>query len=254
MYDGQGGDKNTRVGDACEMTEEENILKMIVEKESWEEIIYYIVNVQNIDPWNVDLVKLSDSFLKFIRDVKDLDFRIPAKIVFVAAILLRFKADYLSLFEEKDDEIDEMLKEHKPFEELGIDPKLIQLGYPMKRIPKRQITLDELVDALKKAMVVESKKTERRKLWKSQLQSRVVIEEEDITVRIEKIMKSIDELMEKLHTDKLEFKDILQEWKRDKIVSYLIPILHLEHNKKITTEQLEFFKEIWIRRKREIES
>ena len=57
---------------------------MIVEKESWEEIIYYIVNVQNIDPWNVDLVKLTDNFLKFIKAAKDLDFRIPAKIVFIA--------------------------------------------------------------------------------------------------------------------------------------------------------------------------
>lgn len=234
------------------MTEEENILKMIVEKESWEEIIYYIVNVQNIDPWNVDLVKLTDSFIKFIKAAKDLDFRIPAKIVFVATILLRFKAGYLSLFEEKEDEIDEMLKEQKPFEELGIDPKLIQLGYPMKRIPKRQVTLEELVGALKKAMIVEQKKTERRVLWKSQLESRVIIEEENIEVRIEKIMNSIDELMEKLHTDKLEFKDIIKEWKRDKIISYLIPILHLDHNRKITTEQLEFFKEIYIIKKNKI--
>ncbi len=230
------------------MTEEENILKMIIEKESWEEIIYYIVNVQNLDPWNVDLVKLADSFLKFIRDIKDLDFRIPAKIVFIAAILLRLKADYLSIFEEKESEIQEVLKEQKPFEELGIDPKLIQLGYPMKRIPKRQITLEELVDALKKALVVEKKKTERRRLWRTQLQSQVITEEEDITVRIEKLMGDIDSLMETLHKDKLEFKEIVKDWKRDKIVASLIPVLHLEQNQKITTEQQEFFKEIWIKK------
>jgi len=231
------------------MTEEQNILKIIIEKENWEEIIYYIVNVQNIDPWNVDLVKLSDSFLKFIKATEDIDFRIPAKIVFVAAILLRLKADYLSIFEEKEDDIDEMLKEQKPFEELGIDPKLIQLGYPMKRIPKRQITLEELMSALKKAMVVEKKKTERRQLWQYKLQTAVAVEEEDITVRIERLMKNIDELMEKLNKDKLEFKDIVKDWKRDKIVSHLIPLLHLEQNQKITTEQLEFFKEIFISKK-----
>ncbi len=228
------------------MTDEQDILKMIIEKESWEEIIYYIVNVQNIDPWNVDLTKLSSSFMKFVNGVKELDFRIPAKIVFVAAILLRLKADYLSLFEDKD--VDEMLKEPKPFEELGIDPKLIQLGYPMKRIPKRQITLDELMEALKKALVVDNRKTERRRLWKTRLESTIVAEEEDITVRIENIMKNIDELMVKLNKDKLEFKDIVKEWKRDKIVSHLIPILHLEQSQKIDTEQLEFFKELYIKK------
>ena len=231
------------------MTDEQDILKVIIEKESWEEIIYYIVNVQNIDPWNVDLTKLSDSFMKFVNGVKELDFRIPAKIVFIAAILLRLKADYLSFFEDRDEDVDEMLKEPKPFEELGIDPKLIQLGYPMKRIPKRQITLDELMEALKKALVVDKRKEDRKKLWKARLESTVVAEEEDITVRIETIMKNIDELMEKLNKDKLEFKEIVKEWKRDKIVSSLIPLLHLEQSKQITTEQLEFFKEIWIRKK-----
>jgi len=230
------------------MTEEQNILKMIIEKENWEDIIYYIVNVQNIDPWNVDLVKLSENFLKFIKSVEELDFRIPAKIVFVAAILLRLKADYLSIFEEKEEDIEGMLREPKPFEELGIDPKLIQLGYPMKRIPKRQITLDELMDALKKAMVIEKKKTDRRQLWQEKLQTAVVVEEEDITVRIERLMNNIDELMGKLNKDKLEFKEIVKEWKRDKIVSNLIPLLHLEQSKKITTEQLEFFKDLWIKK------
>jgi len=228
------------------MTEDQDLLKMIIEKENWEDIIYYIVNVQNLDPWNVDLVKLTDGFLKFIRGTEELDFRIPAKIVFVAAILLRLKADYLSIFEEKEDEIDDMLREQKPFEELGIDPKLIQLGYPMKRIPKRQITLDELMLALKKALVVDKKKTERRQLWQEKLQTAVAVEEEDITVRIEKLMNNIDELMGKLNKDKLEFKEIVKEWKRDKIVSNLIPLLHLEQNQKITTEQLEFFKDLWI--------
>jgi chromatin segregation and condensation protein Rec8/ScpA/Scc1 (kleisin family) len=86
------------------MTEEENILKIIIEKQSWEEIIYYVVNVENLDPWNIDLVKLTNGFLKFLHEAKELDFRIPAKIVFVAAILLRLKSNYLSIFEEEEPE------------------------------------------------------------------------------------------------------------------------------------------------------
>jgi chromatin segregation and condensation protein Rec8/ScpA/Scc1 (kleisin family) len=232
------------------MNQEENILKTIIEKESWEDVIYYIVSLENLNPWDVDLVKLVDGFLKFINSVKELDFRIPAKIVFVAAILLRLKADYLSIFEEKESEIDEMLKESRPFEELGIDPKLVQLGYPMKRIPKRQVTLDELIGALKKALTVREKKEVRGTMLRERLEANVVFEE-DITVRIEKVMKKIDDLIEKQKKDKIDFKQVVGKWSRDQIVDNFVPMLHLEQNQKIITEQNEFFKEIYISKRNE---
>jgi segregation and condensation protein A len=223
------------------MTEEENILQMIIQKESWEEVIYYIVSLEKLDPWDVDLVKLTDSFLKFIRSVEELDFRIPAKIVFVAAVLLRLKADYLSFFEEKEEVLEEA---QKPFVDLGIDPNLIQLGYPIKRIPKRQVTLEELIYALKKALAVRERKIERKRIWQAQLQAE--IGEEDISKRIDEMLKEIDELMKKLKKTKLEFRRIVKKWNRDQIVDKFVPLLHLEQNQKIQTEQEDYFKEIFI--------
>ena len=88
--------------EAQQKSEEENILKTIIEKESWEDVIYYIVSLEQLNPWDVNLVKLTGSFIKFIKNAGDLDFRIPAKIVFIAAVLLRLKADYLSIFEEEE--------------------------------------------------------------------------------------------------------------------------------------------------------
>jgi len=223
------------------MNQEENILKMIIERQSWEEVLYQIVSIENINPWDVDLIKLTDSFLGYIKKMEQLDFRIPAKIVFVSAVLLRLKADYLSIFEEEET-LEEVAQ--KPFVDLGIDPNLIQLGLPMKRIPKRQVTLDELVIALKKALTVRVKREIRRRVWREQLQANIV--EEDITVRIESMMKQIDELMEKLKKDKLQFKQIVHKWNREQIVENFIPLLHLEHSQKIKTEQEDFFKEIYI--------
>lgn len=232
------------------MSEEENILKTIIEKESWEEVIYYIVSLEGINPWDVDLVKLTDSFLRFAKSVEELDFRIPAKVVFVAAILLRLKADYLSIFEEEKME-EGILKEQKPFAELGIDPNLVQLGYPMKRVPKRQVTLDELIVALKKALAVRERKTERVRVVRQQLAD-VGMVEEDITKRTDAILKEVDELMKKLNTDKVEFSRIVKEWKKDKIVSKFVPLLHLENDQKIICEQEDYFKEIYISKKTEI--
>lgn len=219
-------------------------MKMIIEKESWEEIIYQIVSLEKIDPWDVDLVKLTEGFLRFIRPVEQLDFRIPAKIVFVAAILLRLKSDYLSIFEEQS-AVEEVLEQEKPFIDLGIDPNLVKLGVPIKRIPKRQVTLDELIFALKAAVTVRERKVERTHRIRARLRAELRAEE-DISKRIEKVMADIERRMQGAHADKLTFRDLVGKWEREAVVNSFIPILHLEKNQKITTEQEEFFKEIYI--------
>ncbi len=237
-----------KIEEETKQDETQNILKTILEKESWEDVIYYIVSVENIDPWNVDLVKLSEGFLRFVRSVKELDFRIPAKIVFVSAILLKLKADYLSIFEEEESAAEQMLKESKPFEELGIDPNLVQLGYPMKRIPKRQVTLEELMTALKAATKVKERRDIRRRLWKERVEENIDVGE-GIEQRIERIMGSIENLLAKAESEKVAFKEIVKEWKRDKIVEHFVPVLHLEQDQKIETEQQDFFKEIFVKKK-----
>lgn len=224
------------------MVEEENILQLIIQKENWEEVIYHIVSIENLDPWNIDLVRLTSSFLTYINKMEEIDFRIPAKIVFVVAILLRLKADYLSIFQEEEG-FEEVAKE-QPFVDLGIDPNLIKLGVPMKRVPKRQVSLNELITALKKALTVRERRTEKRRVWRTRLQAG--IGEEDITKKIEKMMDEIDEMMGRLKAEKLKFRQIVKKWNREEIVEHLVPLLHLEQNKKVKTEQEEFFKEIYI--------
>jgi len=228
------------------LSEEENILKLILEKESWEEIIYHIVSLEQLDPWDVDLVKLTSSFLKFINSVQELDFRIPAKIVFIAAVLLRLKSDYLSMFEEQT-AMEEAVEKQKEMVDLGVDPNLIKLGLPMKRIPKRQVTIDELVTALRKALTVREKKVVRHRLWKQRVQLELPTEE-DITERIEKMMLDIEAALAKSKKDSVKFKDLV-EWNREKVVERFIPLLHLEQSMKVRTDQEEFFKEIYIQRR-----
>lgn len=225
-----------------EIKSEENLIKLIIEKENWEEVIYQIVSLENLNPWDIDLVKLAETFLKYISNIEELDFRIPAKIVFVAAILLRLKADYLSIFEEE--ETVEEIAQKSPFVDIGIDPNLIHLGLPMKRMPKRQISLDELMNALNKALKVKEKRVERRMIWEQRLEAQIT--EEDITNRIEKMMGEIEDLMKKMKDEKVTFSQVVKKWKRDEIVSRFIPLLHLEQDQKIETMQEDFFKEIFI--------
>jgi chromatin segregation and condensation protein Rec8/ScpA/Scc1 (kleisin family) len=179
-----------------------------------------------------------------MKRIEELDFRVPARVVFVAAVLLRLKADYLSIFEEE--ETIEQIAQQQPVD-LGIDPNLVQLGLPMRRIPKRQITLDELIVALRKAITVREKKVERRRIWRERLALQVT--EEDITKRIEEMMHEIDELMNKMKSEKVGFSQIVKKWERKRIVEKFVPLLHLENDRKIETEQEDYFKEIWIKKR-----
>ena len=60
--------------------EEQNLLEMIIKEQSWEELIYNIVSYEGLDPWDIDIIELTNSFLKYIEGMETLDFRIPAKV------------------------------------------------------------------------------------------------------------------------------------------------------------------------------
>jgi segregation and condensation protein A len=229
--------------------EEQNLLEMILKEESWEELIYNIVSYENLDPWDIDIIKLTDSFLNYIDGIRMLDFRIPAKVVLVAAILLKLKSDILSpLKVEGTEYYPEDMKLLDQFEQTRLELENIELKPPIERHVKRKVTVDELIDALKKAMKVKEKKdTIRRKLGK-RIKAEIG-DEEDIEIRIKNLMSDIDLLINKLKTDKVMFSKIVDKWDRDEIVRWFMPLLYLSSRGKVNAEQKEFFKEIFISKK-----
>lgn len=226
--------------------EEQNLLEMIIKEQSWEELIYNIVSYEGLDPWDIDIIKLTDSFLKYIEGLKTLDFRIPAKVVLVAAILLKLKSEVLSPIKIGGSEY-LPTESQLPFELAWIKEELskVDLKPPMERHVKRKVTLEELVDALQKAMKVKDKK-ERVKRTLGRRLRREIGEEEDIELRIGKLMSSIDGLLMKLKSEKVKFSKIVEKWEREEIVRHFVPLLHLSSRGKVGAEQEEFFKEIFV--------
>lgn len=226
---------------------EQDLLKTVMETESWEDVIYNIVSIEGLDPWDIDIIKLTDSFLKYIESIKMLDFRIPAKIVFVAAILLKLKVE--TLFPQEDEEIqipEENIDEYKLIREKLSE---ISLKPPLNRITTRAVTLEELVSALKKAMEVKERKEQRRRILGKNIVNNINLTEEDIEIRIKKLMDEIDTLLKKLKTNKVEFSKIVHDWRRDEIVKHFLPLLYLSTRGNVITEQEDFFKEIYIFKK-----
>ena len=55
-----------------------DIIDLMATGHSWEQVIYKIIAWEGLDPWDLDIKELSDSFVKYIEKLKELDFKIPA--------------------------------------------------------------------------------------------------------------------------------------------------------------------------------
>ena len=59
------------------------------------EILVQMAERGEIDPWNIDIVEVTDRFLSELERRKELDLRISGRTLFYAATLLRMKSEHL---------------------------------------------------------------------------------------------------------------------------------------------------------------
>jgi len=215
--------------------DERKMIKNIFSGMDWQEVLNTIVIEEALDPWDIDIVRLTDAFIEYLYAMKKFDFRIPGRFILIAAILLRMKCEIL--FQEEEE-----IKEEEKEEEIKIDLNEIpELSPPMTRRVTRKVTLQELIDALNKAFEFKEKKESR--LHRIRRAAIDLIEEtEDIEDMIERIYRKIRGM-----GDLIKFSDLVPEWRRREIVSTFIPVLHLANRGNISCEQKEMFKEIFIR-------
>jgi len=222
-----------------EMNAEEKILNLVVRDHSWEQIIFHLIEAEGLNPNDVDLEILSKSFVEYINKLEELDFHIPAKMIIIAAVLLRMKSDKLGF--EKELVMPEVLEKPSPIEKIETMP----LNVPLRRQPRRKVSVQELIEALRR--IVETKEKKERKFLR--MQERIEITEEDVTERIDKLYSKIAWILDRLYGSPLPFSQLVGDWKRKNVVKNFIPLLQLAHQGKVDIEQEDFFKEIMITRK-----
>jgi len=202
-----------------------------------------------MDPWDIDISLLAKRYLNTIRKLKEMNFFISGKILLASAILLKIKSTKLltegiaefdsQLFETNED----LLKEEP--EKFIVDreeaPKLL-VKTPQAR--KRKITLNDLMEALQKALLVNERRS-FRKLREKEIEKAEIPEKKiDITILIKNLYKKIKEFFSR--KEKLTFSKLVgSDRKEDKIYTF-IPLLHLTDQGKVDLEQKEHFGEIII--------
>ena len=213
------------------MIDENKLIRTIVLGSDWQEVLANLVVEEGMDPLSIDIAKLADSFMIYLNKVKEFNFRVPARFILVAAILLRMKCELLLEEEIKKDKIEGATG---PL----LDVEVPILTPPVMRKPTRKVTLDELITALNKAFTFKEKK-ETKKLRIRRAAEQLIGPAEDIELKIKEIFNEI-------LRGKRKLSDIVPVWRRKEIVEIFMPLLYLTQRGKISCEQEEFFKEIYI--------
>ena len=91
------------------MIDENKLIQNIVMGSDWQEVLANLVVEEGMDPLSVDIVRLADSFMSYLHRLKDFDFRVPARFILIAAILLRMKCELLLEEEENLLKIDVLI-------------------------------------------------------------------------------------------------------------------------------------------------
>ncbi|MBT4135465.1 segregation/condensation protein A [archaeon] len=229
-------------------------------KPDWQSIIYDLIHTEQLDPWDIDIVVLTQKYFEKIYELEDEpDFYISSKVLFAAALLLRIKSEFL--LNKYIKSIDEILfgrkdEEKLVVEKIEIDIDELPLLIPKTPLPRaRRVTLPELMSALNKAINTESRRIKREvAITRARKLSEVDIPEikrVDLKDRIKQFyarvltgVKKKAETADK-HLNKICYHDLIGKEKEEKLACFL-PLLHLSNTKKLWLEQEEHLDDIWI--------
>ncbi len=231
---------------------QEQIHKILFNRElGWQEIIYDLINTEQLDPWDINITILTNKYLERITEMEEADFFISSKVLLAASLLLRIKSEIL--LNKYIRSIDEILfgeKEQKKYEaeRIELDEEIPELT-PRSPIPRfKKVTLQELIESLNKAI-----KTENRRINK-EITNRNALREVGVSLpkrkisikdKIREIYKNLLSYFETEQAQKISYTEFIGENKEERIISFG-PLLHLENQNKLWLDQGAHFEEIYI--------
>ncbi len=228
------------------------------------EILVAMAERGEIDPWNIDIVEVTDRFLSELEQLKVQALRISGRTLFYAATLLRMKSEYLE--ELEDEGGDDLIEEIDEFaDDFGLDDAFsaedfsepiarlereIQRRIGRKEKRKRPVTLYELIKQLKTAEKAERRRQRRRAVS----QPLPLLDADDVVglaheENFADFSTAVMETFERVVPagGDVTLGTICSEMERDRCDVY-IPLLFLMVDGKLMITQDEFFGEIRVSR------
>lgn len=211
-------------------------IERLVGEATWKDVLIELVKKSELDPWDIDIVKLVEKYLDAIKQIEVLDLRVPANIILAASILVRLKSDLLRLEEEEaiEAEAEEMVRPMVTVDALTTRLRLS---------PRRRITLHELLEALDEVMKLkEEREVEHAR---QHIVMPLVLSHTNIEKEVAALYSSIKKLADAQKM--LTFSALISHIKySDLLLDAFIPLLFLANDRKVVLIQAQFFGEIII--------
>lgn len=232
---------------------QEQIHDLLFSRElGWQEIIYDLINTEELDPWDLDITLLTEKYLEKISQLQEMDFLISSKVLLAASLLLRIKSEILlNRYLKSIDEILFGRKEKKQYipERIELEGEIPEL-VPRSPMPRfRKVTLQELMESLNKAIITENRRIKKEIIHKNTLRKTAF----SMPTSKFNIKDKIKELHQKItiyfnnnkQIKRIAFTDLVGEEKEERLASFS-PLLHLENQNKLWLEQENHFEEIHV--------
>jgi segregation and condensation protein A len=237
---------------------QQQILTLLFEQDevTWRDVLLNLVKTNQIDAWDVDIRLLTKEYMKLIKKLKALDFRVSGKVILAAALLLRIKSEKLleedimnfdSLMQSVDEQeiadfYDEMeqgaISENNDYDDV---PKLIPRTPQLK---KRRVSIYDLIEALEEVLETPI----QRKVVLRDSKASITLPE--IKVDISRLIDSMSEALQKifLKKKKVAFSDLIKGNSKEEKVYTFMPLLHLANmdHRIVDLAQEKNFSEIYI--------
>lgn len=213
------------------------------------EILLEMARSGEIDPWNIDIIDVTDKFLAKLVEREKVDLRASARTLLYASILLRMKSDLLVNAPPPE-------PEEEPLE-FGLEAEEFPMLEPRhRRSSARPVTLQELIVELQRAVATKDI-SHMRKSLRIEKPHRKTIEEVLSIAHKEDIEKSILELgslldREFAYREFVMFSELITDNTPRGIVDVYLPLLFLANRKYVTLIQENIFEDILIRRSRQV--
>ena len=228
------------------------------------EILVQMAKAGKIDPWNIDIIDVTDKYLSHLFEIKAHNLRATSKTLLFASILLRLKSnilegtDILDFEEQQDDDYeivdDEIIESYEPPKNNIISfSEVLQRRTSVKINRNRTVTLKDLIRQLEFYEKLEKKHSLKQMQERAQrrIRSYANLTADDIVNLaheefIENSVKAIQTKLDKIFNTnkKVELNELISIG-MNKISAY-IALLFLTAEGKCDLEQDEFYSDLYV--------
>jgi segregation and condensation protein A len=195
-----------------------------------------ILELQKISPWELDLAELVNGFIGRLLTAEYIDFRICGRALLSAAILLRFKTEYLLEFGREEEELIRVIEE---------DVFLPPIRPPFRR-NIRPTSSAEFLEALRELVYPPKKYSRKRE--KSEITPLLIPQLDVSHVELTKSMKKFYSQLCEASLDKnpVSFFEFVKGLSHVDVVRVFLSLLYLMSDGKLHINQEHQYGDIQI--------